>query len=138
MFLVRHASDIMNKDIVVLPVDADFDAFLRLPENRGGMKHVVVIRDNRIFGVLRVNTSLRRGLEEAYTGVTLGDLAQRDFTIAREDDIAFEVIKRMWRRGGAMAVVVSGTGVPTRADIRGVITKEHIADSVAASIKDYA
>lgn len=138
MFLVRHASDIMNKDIVILPVDADFDAFLRLPENRGAMKHVVVIRDNRIFGVLRVNTSLRRGLEAAYTGVTLGDVAQRDFTIAREDDIAFEVIKRMWRRGVTMAVVVSGAGVPTSADVRGVITKEHVADSVAASIKDYA
>jgi CIC family chloride channel protein len=44
----------------------------------------------------------------------------------------------MWRRGGAMAVVVAGTGVPTRADVRGVITKEHVADSVAESIKDYA
>jgi CIC family chloride channel protein len=138
MFLVRHASDIMNRDIVILPVDADFDAFLRLPENQGAMKHVVVIRDGRIFGVLRVNTSLRRGLEDAYTGVTLGDVAQREFTIAREDDIAFDVIKRMWRRGGAMAVVVSGKGVPTASDIKGIITKEHVADSVAESIKDYA
>jgi chloride channel protein, CIC family len=138
MFLVRHASEIMNKDIVILPAEADFDEFLRLPENRGAMKHVVVVRNNRIFGVLRVNTSLRRGLEEAYTGVTLGDVAQRDFTIAREHDIAFDVIKRMWRRGGAMAVVVSAQGVPTEADVKGIITKEHVADSVATSIKDYA
>ncbi len=138
MLLVRHAKEIMDTDVLILPAENDFDAFLRRPEHQGAMKHVVVIRSNRIFGVLRVNTALRRGLEDAYTGVTLGDVAQRDFTIAREDDIAFEVIKRMWRRGGAMAVVVGGKGVPTEADVKGIITKEHVADSVADSIKGFA
>ncbi len=138
MFLVRHANEIMDKDVLVLPAATDFDVFLRQPEHQGALKHVVVIRNNRIYGVVRVNTGLRRGLEDAYTGVTLGDIAQRDFTIAREDDVAFEVIKRMWRRGGAMAVVVSGKGVPTEADIKGIITKEHIADSVADSVKGFA
>jgi CIC family chloride channel protein len=138
MLLVRHAKEIMDLDVLILPAETDFDAFLRRPEHQGAMRHVVVIRNNRIFGVLRVNTALRRGLEDAYTGVTLGDVAQRDFTIAREDDIAFEVIKRMWRRGGAMAVVVGGKGVPTDADVKGIITKEHVADSVADSIKSYA
>ncbi len=138
MFLVRHARDIMDKDVLVLPAAADFDHFLRQEEHQGAMKHVVVIRNNRIFGVLRVNTALRRGLEEAFTGVTLGDVAQRDFTIAREDDVAFDVIKRMWRKGGAMAVVVAGKGVPTGADVKGIISKEHVADSVADSIKGFA
>jgi chloride channel protein, CIC family len=138
MFLVRHANEIMDKNVLILPAETDFDSFLRQSEHQGAMKHVVVIRNNRIYGVLRVNTALRRGLEEAYTGVTLGDVAQRDFTIAREDDIAFEVIKRMWRRGGAMAVVVAGKGVPTEADVKGIITKEHVADSVADSIKGFA
>jgi chloride channel protein, CIC family len=137
MFLVRHANEIMDKDVLILPAETDFDSFLRQPEHQGAMKHVVVTRKNRIYGVLRVNTALRRGLEEAYTGVTLGDVAQRDFTVAREDDIAFEVIKRMWRHGGTMAVVVTGKGVPTSADIKGIISKEHVADSVADSIKSY-
>jgi CIC family chloride channel protein len=138
MFLVRHANEIMDTNVLVLPATTDFDFFLRQPEHQGAMKHVVVIRNNRIYGVLRVNTALRRGLEDAYTGVTLGDVAQRDFTIAREDDIVFEVIKRMWRRGGAMAVVVAGKGIPTEADVKGIITKEHVADSVADNIKSYA
>ena len=138
MFLVRHANEIMDKDVLVLPAEIDFDSFLRQPEHHGALKHVVVVRNNRIFGVLRVNTALRHGLEEAYTGVTLGDVAQRNFTIAREDDIAFEVIKRLWRRGGTMAVVVTGKGIPTAAAIKGIISKEHVADSVADSIKDYA
>jgi len=138
MFLVRHANEIMDTDVLVLPAETDFDGFLRQPEHQGAIKHVIVIRNNRIYGVLRVNTALRRGLEDAYTGVTLGDVAQRDFTIAREDDIAFEVIQRMWRKAGTMAIVVAGKGIPTAADVKGIITKEHIADSVADSIKSYA
>jgi CIC family chloride channel protein len=137
MFLVRHAGDIMDKDVLVLPAETDFDKFLR-EQKEAAMRHVVVTRNNRIFGVLRVNTALRRGLEDAYTGVTLGDVAQRDFTIAREDDVAFDVIERMWRKGGAMAVVVSCMGVPTDADVSGIITKEHVADSVADNIKEFA
>jgi CIC family chloride channel protein len=34
-----------------------------------------------------------------------------------------------------MAVVVRGHGVPRGGDVAGVITKEHVADSVADSIK---
>jgi chloride channel protein, CIC family len=139
MFHVGHARDIMDKDVLVLPAATDFDLFLRQKEQEAGaLKHVVVIRNNRIFGVVRVNTALRRGLEDAFTGVTLGDVAQRDFTIAREDDVVFDVIKRMWGKGGTMAVVVAGKGVPTEADVKGIISKEHVADSVADSIKDYA
>jgi CIC family chloride channel protein len=36
-----------------------------------------------------------------------------------------------------MAVVVRGRGVPSGSDVAGVITKEHVADSVADSIKAY-
>ena len=37
-----------------------------------------------------------------------------------------------------MAVVVKGTGVPRGEDVIGVISKEHVADSVADSISPYA
>jgi CIC family chloride channel protein len=127
----------MDKDVLVLEAKTSFDAFLRLPENRNRMRHVVVRDGRRIVGVLRVNTSLRHGLEGADTGVTLGDVASPNFTVVGEDKIVFDVIGRIWRRNAVMAVVVSGHGVPRPDNVRGVITKEHVADSVAASIKVY-
>ena len=63
MFLVRHANEIMDKNMLVLPAETPFDTFLRQPEHAGALKHVIVISDDRIDGVLRVNTALRRGLE---------------------------------------------------------------------------
>jgi len=137
MFLVRMAGDVMDRDVLVLPGETDFDSFLRDPAHAGAMKHVVVTEGDHIVGVARVNTSLRRGLEGAYTGVKLRDVADRHFTIAREDDIAFAVIGRMWRRQAKMALVVKASRVPRGDDVLGVITKEHIADSVTDSVKDY-
>ncbi len=138
MFLVRRAVDVMDRDILVLPHSMAFDDFLKLPEHEGRMRHVVVTRDDKISGVLRVNTALRRGLEGSYTGVALGDVASPNFTIARGEDIMFNVIGRMWRRNAIMAVVVDAEGIPRTNNVTGLITKEHVADSVAESIKPYA
>ncbi|HEY2035346.1 MAG TPA: chloride channel protein [Rhizomicrobium sp.] len=138
MFLVRRAEDVMDKDMLVLPHDMAFDAFLRLPEHHGRLRHVVVTKDDRILGVLRVNTALRRGLEGSYTGAILGDVASPKFTVARGEDIMFNVIGRMWRKNAVMTVVVRADGIPRPGNVIGLITKEHIADSVAESIKPYS
>jgi CIC family chloride channel protein len=137
MFLVRRAKEVMDTDVLVLPADVSFDAFLARPEHRGRMRHVVVTKDNHIAGVMRVNTALRRAPEAALGSVTLGELASRQFTIAHEDDIVFDVIPRLWRRHAVMTLVVRGKGIPRSEDVVGVITKEHVADSVADSIQVY-
>jgi CIC family chloride channel protein len=138
MFLVRRAREVMQQDVTVLPADADFDAFLREHASEGGFRHAVVTRGNHIAGVVRVNTSLRRGVEQAYSGIRLGDVAQRNFTIARENDILFDVVQRMARRDATMAVVVKDGGRGRPSEIVGIVSKEHIADSVAESIKPFS
>jgi CIC family chloride channel protein len=139
MFMVRHAREVMDSDVLVLPAEDSFDAFLRQYEAEGLLRHVVVTQQGRLFGVIRVNTGLRRGLEGAHTGVTLGDVATRDFTIVGEDMVAADVIERMWRRHAFMAVVVRTRGrtAPRGDDVVGIITKEHVADSVAGGLKIY-
>ena len=80
MFLIRPAGDIMDKNFLLLPQDMDFDEFLRLPDEEHHMfRHIVVTNGDKIVGTVRVNTSLRRGLEGAFTGVTLGEVAQQGF-----------------------------------------------------------
>ena len=137
MFLVRSAREVMDADIQVLPAEESFDEYLRQPGHAGRLRYVVVTDKGHLFGVIRVNTGLRRGLENANTGVSLGEVANRNFTVVREDETAFDVIRRMWRRNAIMAVVVRGRGVPRGSDVAGVITKEHVADSVADSVKAY-
>jgi chloride channel protein, CIC family len=138
MFLVRRAREVMERDVTIVPADANFDEFLRRCATEAGFKHVVVTRGNHIAGVVRVNLGLRRGVENAYSGIRFGDIAEHNFTIARESDIMFDVVQRMARRGAGMAVVIKGPGRGRPSEIVGIIAKEHIADSVAASIRPFA
>ncbi len=137
MFLVRRAREVMDADVLVLPREASFDQFLSAHGLEGRLRHVVVTDKGRIFGVIRVNTGLRRGLAGAHTGITLGDVASRNFTVVGEDAVAFDVINRMWRKGAIMAVVVRGGGIPHGEDVAGIISKEHVANSVAESVTLY-
>ena len=54
------------------------------------------------------------------------------------DEVMFDVIRHMWRHDAFMAVVIDKErGTPRAGDVLGVITKDHVADSVAASIQIY-
>jgi chloride channel protein, CIC family len=138
MFLVRRARDVMQKDVTLLTADAHFDAFLRQHGEEHGLRQVVVTRGNHIAGVVQVNTSLRRGSGQAYSGVRLGDVAQRNFTVARESDIMFDVVQRLTHRDAVMAIVVKDRSRGRPSDVVGIISKDQIADSVGASIKPFS
>jgi CIC family chloride channel protein len=137
MFLVRQAGEVMDKDPLVLRDDMRFDAFLRLPDHGGRMRHVVITHEETILGVLRVNTALRYGLEGAYTSLTLGEVAIRHFTTAGTEEVMFDVIGRRVREHASMIIVFRGPDRDVGA-VAGLITKEHIADSVSESIGPYA
>jgi CIC family chloride channel protein len=138
MFLVRRAGEVMERDVTLLSKDTRLETFLREGNHHGRMKHIVVSDGDRIVGVLRVNTALRQGIDDLeQQGFTLGEIAQRNYTVAREEDIVFDVVTRMTRHNAGTAVVSKAKRRPRIADVLGVITKEHIADSVAHSIKPY-
>ena len=137
MFLVRRAGEVMERDFMLLPNDAHLERFLRQGDHGGGMKHIVVTAATASSACCA--STLRFGAAGGGAqGVTLGEIVQRNFTVAREEDIVFDMVNRMARRDAYMAVVTKAKRRPRASDVVGVITKEHIADSVAESIKPYA
>ena len=76
-------------------------------------------------------------IEQSYSGVLLGDVAQQNFSIARESDIMFDVVQRMTRRDAEMAIVIKDGCRGRATDVVGMISKDQIADSVGASIKPF-
>ena len=137
MFLVRSARDVMERNYLVVDETSTFDELLRRAAGTGGMYHVVVTRQRHIVGVLRVNIDLRQTVSSAARNVTMGEVAQRRFTIVRPTDVVFDVIVRLWRRKAMMGIVVEGRGPPRADMVIGVITKEHIADEVASNVRMY-
>jgi CIC family chloride channel protein len=134
MFMVRSASSVMETDVLVLDETTLFHDGLT-KSDQPVFRHIVVTREREIVGVLRINTGLRRALSQSIASTTLGALAQTNFIVVAESDVAFDVITRMWKQRAVMAVVVGhgkGHALPR---VLGVIAKEHIADSVASSVK---
>ncbi len=137
MFLVNSAKDVMDRNVIILPAETPFADLLHRPDCRDAMVHVLAARNGRIVGAVRVNTALRRGIEDVQGGITIGDVARWRFVVARQDDVMFDVIARLWRKRASMAVVVRDSGRPCTANVVGIITKEHVADAVAATVKGY-
>ncbi|APR94492.1 chloride channel protein [Pandoraea thiooxydans] len=134
MFLVQSAAQIMDTDVFVLDTKTPFRDIVT---RAGGsaFRHVVVTEEHKISGVLRINTGLRRAVSQGAADIAVGELAQRNFIVVHEHDAAFGVITQLWKRHAVMAVVVGEQQGQGPARVLGIIAKEHIADSVASSIK---
>lgn len=134
MFLVQEAGQVMDTEVLVLDHGTPFIESL-LHSEGFVFRHIVVTKDERILGVLRVNIGLRRAVSQADSGITLGELAQRSFIVVHEHENAFSVISRLWRQHASMAVVVEKKAADIPVRVLGVIAKEHVADSVASSLR---
>ena len=139
MFLVRHANDIMDTAFAVMPeTTALRDAIETLKET--ATKHVILTRDERIVAVMRLDPSLY-ALEEIRAPITLGEVADRGFTLLRENDTVFDTLKRMARHRVENALVIKsrikGRHVPRAADIVGVISKDDIGNTVVDEFNAY-
>ena len=137
MFLVKRAAEVMDRNLAVLPAETSLDEFLAQEEEAGLTRPVLITREGRIAGLVRVNPGMRRGLAQTETGMTLGDVAGLKYTIVRENTLVFDVIRRIWAKDATMAVVVGGRGAARGEDVLGLIGKEQVADSVAASVQIY-
>lgn len=137
MFLVQSAREIMERDVLVLDESTLFTAFLGMAAAHGGLRHVVVTRAGKIIGGLRVNMSLRRAAGSGVEGVTLGEVANSNFIVVDESGAAFDVIKAMSKQQATMAIIVAPALPGAAQTVVGVITKEHIADTVAQSVTLY-
>jgi CIC family chloride channel protein len=137
MFLVQSAADIMERDVLVLDEKTPFYEFVRLAAVQGGLRHAVVTRDGAILGGLLVDSDLRAAVGLTEDDRKLGDLVRPDFIIVGETDAAFDVIKSFSRKNVIEAIVVGLAQVGQPQRVLGIITKEHVADTVARSIELY-
>jgi len=105
MFLVQSAAQVMETDVFVLDAQVPFRDLLPRSEEPA-FRHVVVTKQHEIYGVLRINTGLRRAVSQSDSEITLGALAQRNFIVVQENDVAFGVISQLRKQHAVMAVVV--------------------------------
>lgn len=128
LFLVRHAGDIMDRNVQVLP-DSTALASIRYD----GSGHIVVTNNGQVSSVLPEAMVLSSANE------SLSYVAKFDFIVVGEKDVIHEIIQRMWHEKAEMAIVTSGVAAQSLrgTDVVGVITKTQLADNMANTVLNF-
>ena len=131
MFLVRHAKDVMNKEILSMPEDTTLDAMLHKLKNKNKDKsHVLVTKDDKVVGTIPI-TLVMRSAGGVSSKINLHNVMNDKYLKVEEDDIFHDIMKNLRQKNGTVAIVVKNKNKPlTEDNILGVIGKDRIIDSI--------
>ena len=138
MFRIRHAESVMSRDFAIRPATATVDETVTtLSRDRAADLSHGGRRASRLKGYLRLDPGFK--LWHGRTPeTTLGDLARTDFVLTLSTDTMFDVIGRVARRGGQVAIVVRPARVPRVDDIMGYIALETMGEAVIENARAFA
>jgi chloride channel protein, CIC family len=134
MFAVNRAGTLMDRDLIVASSSVHISELPLRSQDGHAVTYIVITEQDRIVGAIHVSRALARASRQAQPAATLGDITTPNLCIVRENEVFFNVIRRMRRQGAEVAVVVHDHGSACADNVAGVISKDVIADSVAGSI----
>lgn len=130
LFLVERTKSIMETEFLVVETGSRLiDILQNYTSSTGVMPPVVVSHNDRIVGLVSPRSSL---WPKALTDPSLivDELADPNVLFALENDLLGPVFFRMKRHNKEAVIVVTDDAAPRVEDIRGIITKRGIANTV--------
>ncbi|MGH7088628.1 MAG: hypothetical protein ACREFQ_06980, partial [Stellaceae bacterium] len=103
----------------------------------GRATYLMIADGRRLKGYLRLDPGFKLW-QARRSETTLGDLARTDFLLAMPDDTMFDIIGRVARRGGQVAIVVRPARVPRIDDVMGFIALETMGEAVIDNARVFA
>ncbi len=128
------ARSIMESSPEILPASMPVDDFAKLVSREDGLIFLVEDRES-ILGVVSGKDVLKA--LSAPSGMTLGDLAEKNYITVSENSPLFEIVGRMHAEGASTAIVAPKGKTLTTENAVGVITREHVADVIEQSMVSY-
>jgi CIC family chloride channel protein len=131
--LVRLARDVMDKELTILPASTSLTEFGRLLSNRNHSRFVLVEDRRKLLGVVAVDRAAEVLAVHA-NGARVGEIAIKDYEVVTERTTVFELLSKLRSRPVGLFLVAAQDGALSAADIKGVISKERIADTMTESL----
>lgn len=131
---IKPATSIMKSSPPILPGSMPIEDFARLVSLEDGSSFLVGDQKS-ILGIVSGMDALKA--LNAASGMTLGDLAKKDYIAVSDKSPLFEIVGRMRAEGATTAIVVPKGKVLTSANVVGMITREQIADVIEESLVSY-
>lgn len=131
--LVRLARDVMDTQTASAPALAPLNQFLDgLPAGRPA-HFILVENEGKILGVVGRNSVIDALARDGATE-SLGAIAEKKFALVAETDSLFKIVSRMRLERISFFLVAGSPPTLLVRDIKGVISKERIADAMTETV----
>ncbi len=135
---MRLARDLKNENMTLLPAGVTLEELRKkMPEPGATPPLFVIERDGQIKGVLTEEMAYRAMRRRPETE-TVGDAANLNYDVIGENTTLFEIVTRMHTNRTDVFLVSGNLAVNSGSEIRGWISKERIAHSMAEGIGLFA
>jgi chloride channel protein, CIC family len=130
---MRLARDLKNNTVALVPADITLAQLREKLAEPGATPLFVVEDDNEIRGVLTEEMAYRAMRHQPDT-VKAGEVANTNYDVISENTTLFEIVTRMHANRTDVFLVSSNLAVNTAKEVRGWISRERIANSMAEGI----
>jgi CIC family chloride channel protein len=134
---LKSARDVMDTQFVAVPALSTPDEFIRIVAEQSSASFFLIKDSNQIIGVI-TKDSLPKVIEQVGKPIKLGDIANKDFVIVEEKTTLSEVIARMQSSKASVALVTHDTGSALVNNVKGLITKQKIADAIVQTMEMFS
>ncbi len=136
-YQLKKMRQLMDTHFVTVSANDSLDDFVRLASERRDVPCFLVVGPEGFVGFLTRDLALRPPAQQQ-NPITLGDLADREFITVDENAQLLDVMTRLRSAGVGVALVTDGPGSPGPASVRGLITREEIANAVIDGVEFFS
>jgi CIC family chloride channel protein len=126
---LKKTREVMDTSFVAVPADGTLDDFVRMATERPEVSCFLVEGAEGLVGFLTRDSALRPAVPSEKP-IKLADLADRGYVTITEDMPLLEVMTRLHATGVSVAIVTDGASKVVVPGVRGLISKQQIANAV--------
>jgi CIC family chloride channel protein len=125
--LVTQAKNMMMTKFGILPASGTLNDLVRAVSEQPAVPIFLVEDANKVTGFLQEEAALI-ALNSRDKSAKFADIVKKDYITVSQDVTLFDVITRMHSKTALIALVTDGDTTPTIDKVKGIITKQEIAD----------
>jgi len=134
---LKRAREVMDTHIVTVPASSTIDEFSRIVSQRPTAPYYLVEDQNALLGFVGKDAVLTARRQPG-KAITMGEIANREYATLGEDSTLLDVLARLrFDHTSVFLVTNNGTGPVSADEVKGMITKQQIADAMSQTVEPF-
>jgi CIC family chloride channel protein len=134
---LKRAREVMDTHIVTVPASSSIDEFSRIVSERPPAPYYLVEDHNAVVGFVGKDAVLEAREQPGKT-ITIGEIANKEYTTLPEDATLLDVLARLrFDHVSIFLVTDNKTGSVSADEVKGMITKQQIADAMSQAVEPF-